>query len=308
MKCLLSQPAHCLSLALLDATATRGDIEFLPAASTLDAAAIAVVAPDAILVPPLSDPARCEPAAVYAHADHVEALLEASRALGIPLVWCVSDTLFEEGAEGAIDERVMPRPRDETMRRLVGVGEQLRRHPQHIVLRLGPLFGLEGEDAWLADLIDSLMRGETLRAPQDLVLCPTSVKAVARGLIGMLMQLDSGAGVWGTYHLSGTEPVSAYTFVSVVRTQLATHLEGVGQQVALGALQALNQHHDVPLRRVLDCRRILDVFGIHQKSWRLELGLMLDAWCERYDTGGTDDSPDAGDDDNPGSNEEAADT
>lgn len=298
MKCLLSQPEHCLSLALGKAAVSRSDIEYVPAAR-LDVDALETLAPDIVVVPPLSDPGRSEPAVVYAHADYVEALLEACQAHRVPLVWCVSDTLYEDGAEGAIDEDVVPQPRDETMRRLVSVGERVRRHPQHIVLRLGPLFGLEGEDAWLSGLIEALMRGETLRAPQDLVLCPTSVTAVARALTGMLLQLDSGAEAWGTYHLSGTEPVSAYTFVSVVRTQLATRLEGVGEIVELGQLQALNQHHDTPLRRVLNCRRLLDVFGIHQKSWRLELGLMLDTWCQQH-------YPDE-EDTNQGSNEEAAD-
>lgn len=306
MKCLVWQAQHCLTLALSDIAALRSDIEYLTVSARDDADAVnvetlAAIQPDAVIVPPLADPARCEPAVVYAHANHVEALLEACRALQIPLVWCVSDALYEDGADGPIDEQHQAQPRDETMRRLVDVGEQVRRHPQHLVLCLGPLFGLEGEGAWLSPLIDSLLRGETVRAPQDLVICPTSAVAVARALTGMLLQIASGVRAWGTYHLCGTEPVSVYTFCSVVRTQLATRLEGVGESAALGELQALNQHHDTPLRRVLNCRRLLDVFGIHQKSWRLELGLMLDTWCQqRYPDGGT------GHDGQDGSKEEAA--
>lgn len=282
MKCLVLQADHCLSLALRDTAAQRSDIEYLPAPELVDADVLATIGPDAVIVPPLADPGRREPAVVYAHASQVEALLEACQARRIPLIWCVSDTLYEDGAEGPIDEDVLPRPRDEALRRLISVGEHVRRHPQHLILRLGPLFGLEGEGAWLSELIESLMRGESVRAAQDLVLCPTSVKAVARALTGVLLQLDSGAGAWGTYHLCGTEPVSVFTFCSVVRTQLATRLEGVGALPAPGELLALNQHHDTPLRRVLNCRRLLDVFGIHQKSWRLELGLMLDAWCQQH--------------------------
>jgi len=299
VKCVVSQPNHCLSLALAQIAASRGDIVHALAATPLDRETLEAQAPAAVIVPPLSDPARVEPAVVYAHCDQVEALLEICQAQRVPLIWCVSDTLFEDGADGPIDEDVMPAPRDETLRRLVATGERVRRHPSHLVLRLGPLFGIEGEDAWLGPLIDALMRGDTVRAAQDLVLCPTSVMAVARALTGMLLQLDSGAEAWGTYHLSGIEPVSAYTFTSVVRTQLATRLEGAGQTCELGELQALNQHHDTPLRRVLNCRRLLDVFGIHQKSWRIELGLMLDTWCQQHYPGH--------DDMNSGSNEEAAD-
>ncbi|OLO02907.1 MULTISPECIES: sugar nucleotide-binding protein [Salinicola] len=282
MKCLVLQAEHCLNLALRGTAVQRGDIAYLPAPAVVDVGVLTEIAPDAVIVPPLADPGHCEPAAVYRHADRVEALLEACQTLGIPLVWGVSDTLYEDGAESPIDETVLPQPRDAAMRRLVEVGQRVRHHPRHLILRLGPLFGLEGEDAWLSELIESLVRGESVRATQDLVLCPTSVMAAARAITGMLLQLDSGAGAWGTYHLCGTEPVSVFTFCSVVRTQLATRLEGVGASPALGELQALNQHHDTPLRRVLDCRRLLDVFGIHQKSWRLELGLMLDAWCQQH--------------------------
>ncbi|WP_110669178.1 sugar nucleotide-binding protein [Salinicola halophilus] len=303
MNCVLTRSDHCLSLALTRLAATRSDINFecvAPSGSTtLDLEAVFSRAPKAVIVPPLEDPQRREPAEVYAHCDQVEALASECRQRQIPLVWCVSDAPFEDGAEGAIDETAMPAPRDETLRRLVQTGERCRRHPQHIVLRVGPLFALTGSDAWLGPLIDTLVRGDSVRAAQDVILCPTSVAAVARALIGMLLQLDSGAGGWGTYHLAGVEPVSVYTFASVVRTQLATRIEGAGRACRLGELHALNQHHDIPLRRVLDCRRLLEVFGVHQKSWRAELDLMLDEWSRR-DLAVASDHPS-------GSNEAAAD-
>ncbi|WP_110687707.1 sugar nucleotide-binding protein [Salinicola aestuarinus] len=282
MNCVLTHSDHCLSLALTRLAATRSDIRFdsvTPSGSTtLDIEAVFARAPRAVVVPPLAHPEQREPAEVYAHCDQVEALAEACRMRDVPLVWCVSDATFEDGAEGVIDETAMPSPRDEALRRLVQAGEQCRRQPRHVVLRLGPLFALKGSDAWLGPLIETLMQGERVAVPQDVILCPTSVAAAARALLGMLLQLDSGASGWGTYHLAGGEPVSVYTFTSVVRTQLATRIEGAGRTSQLGELRALNQHHDSPLRRVLDCRRLLDVFGVHQKSWRTELDLMLDAW------------------------------
>jgi len=36
---------------------------------------------------------------------------------------------------------------------------------------------------------------------------------------------------------------------------------------------------------VLNCRRVLDVFGVHQKPWRLEVERMLDVWCLARDDG-----------------------
>jgi dTDP-4-dehydrorhamnose reductase len=195
-------------------------------------------------------------------------------------VWCVSDQLYEEGFEVPIDEHLVPAPRDESLRRLVRTGDRIRaEYAQHLIVRLGPLFALEGSHAWLNEVIDSLVIGENVSAAEDVIFCPTSTDAVALALVGMLQQLGCGVQAWGAYHLAGTEPVSAFTFTSMVRTQLGTRLEGRGEEVALGEVQAQKHHHDAKLRRVLNCRRVLETFGVHQKPWRLEVGRMLDAWC-----------------------------
>src|SRR5690606_1401162 len=121
------------------------------------------------------------------------------------------------------------------LRRLVVTGDHIRaEHPHHLIVRVGPLFALEGSHAWLNELIDTLITGGEVRGEADVTCCPTSADAVALALIGMLQQQQYGAGAWGSYHLAGTEPVSVYTFVSVVRTQLATRLEGRGDHRELG--------------------------------------------------------------------------
>ncbi|MFY0992149.1 sugar nucleotide-binding protein [Halomonas sp. C05BenzN] len=285
MKLLILDAGHCLSLALVREANRRSDTELvIEAGLRLDPGRLEDVAPDALVIPPLARPISAEPAAVTAHAEAVEACMEACLAVGIPLVWCVSDQLYEDGFEAPIDEHVIPRPRDESLRRLVATGDRIRAEcPQHLIVRLGPLFALEGSHAWLGELIDTLVAGGELRGESDVTFCPTSVDAVAMALIGMLLQQHCGAGAWGSYHLAGTEPVSAFTFVSMVRTQLSTRLEGRGEHLELGGVRALNHHHDQPLRRVLNCRRVLEVFGVHQKPWRLELGRMLDAWCRAND-------------------------
>lgn len=281
MKLLVLDAGHCLSLALAREANRRSDTELtIEEGLALDAGQLAALAPDALVIPPLSRPIVAAPAEVTAHAEAVEGCMEACRAADIPLVWCVSDQLYEDGFAEPIDEHVIPRPRDESLRRLVATGDRIRaEHPHHLIVRLGPLFALEGSHAWLNELIDSLIIGAEVRGEADVTCCPTSADAVAMALIGMLLQQQCGADAWGSYHLAGTEPVSVYTFVSVVRTQLATRLEGRGDHRPLGPIRALHHHHDHPLRRVLNCRRVLEAFGVHQKPWRLELGNMLDAWC-----------------------------
>ncbi|MBA2780880.1 sugar nucleotide-binding protein [Billgrantia kenyensis] len=282
MKLLVLDAGHCLNLALARLVHRRSDTELvIEPGLSIDAASLRELAPAAVIIPPLAAPMEIEPAAVVAHGEGVDACLAACRETGTPLVWCVSDQLYQDGFETPIDEHVIPAPRDESLRRLIAIGDRIREsHPHHLIVRLGPLFALEGGHAWLNGLIDSLVTGEELRAAQDVIFCPTSADAVAMALVGMLHQLACGSNAWGAYHLAGTEPVSAFTFTSMVRTQLSTRLEGLGEQVSLGEVKALKHHHDQPLRRVLNCRRVLEAFGVHQKPWRLEAGRLLDDWCQ----------------------------
>lgn len=281
MKLLLLDAGHCLSLALAREAAGRHDLELvIESAHSVSAARLAEVAPYALVIPPMVQPLDAQPAAVRAHVEAVEACVEACLAQDVPLVWCVSDQLYEDGFDAPIDEHVIPAPRNEGLKQLIRVGDRIRAElPRHLMVRLGPLFALDGEHAWLGELLDTLVAGGEVRAASDIIFCPTSVDSVAMALIGMLQQQLYGAEAWGSYHLAGTEPVSAYTFVSMVRTQLETRLEGRGEEVELGGVKALNHHHEYPLRRVLNCRRVLGAFGVHQKPWRLEVGRMLDIWC-----------------------------
>ncbi|MBZ0332120.1 sugar nucleotide-binding protein [Halomonas sp. ANAO-440] len=282
MKLLILDAGHCLNLALARVAHRRSDTELvIEPGIAIDAVYLRELKPDAVIIPPLSAPMEIQPAAVVRHGEGVDIVLEACRETDTPLVWCVSDQLYQDGFDTPIDEHVIPAPRDESLRRLIAIGDRIRSsHPRHLIVRLGPLFALEGGHAWLSGVIDSLMGGEDVRAAQDVIFCPTSADAVAMALIGMLHQLGCGSTAWGAYHLAGTEPVSAYTFTTMVRTQLSTRLEGLGEQVALGEVKALKHHHDQPLRRVLNCRRVLEAFGVHQKPWRLEVGRLLDDWCQ----------------------------
>ncbi|WP_192035942.1 sugar nucleotide-binding protein [Halomonas sp. YLGW01] len=284
MKLLILDAGHCLSLALAREANRRTDTELvIEAGLELDTDRLAGLAPDAVLIPPLVTPMEIEPAAITAHAEAVERCVACCRELEVPLVWCVSDQLYEDGFDGPIDEHMLPDPRDDGLRRLLAVGLGIReRLPRHLIVRLGPLFALEGGGAWLGDMLDSLVCGDRISAAQDVIFCPTSADAAAMALIGMLQQIHCGADRWGVYHLAGTEPVSAFAFASMVRTQLATRLEGLGLSTTLGELKAMDHHHGHPLRRVLNCRRVLQAFGVHQKPWRLEVGRMLDAWCQAY--------------------------
>lgn len=286
MKLLLLDADHCLSRALIDEGALRSDVELIvERARQCGSSQLASWAPDAVIVPPLLSPVGVDYAEMAAHVDQVETVLEACRACSVPLVWFVSDQVFDDGADLPIEESALPKPRNEGLQRLLETGNRIReRLNEHFVVRTGPLMALEGQKAWLAEILEAMIEGRVLRAAEDEIVCPTSVQAVARAVIGMLAQQFSGANAWGTYHLAGVEPVSLYTFHGVVRHQLEIQLSRRHLDMTPGEVQPLHHHHDQPLRRVLNCRQMLETFGVHQKPWRLALDAMLEQWCRaRFD-------------------------
>lgn len=286
MKLLLLDADHCLGRALIDESDSRSDVELIIERSRqCSLSHLKARAPDAVIFPPLLDPASVDYAEIVEHVDQVGAVMTACHAHGVPLVWLVSDQVFEAGLDMPIEESVLPSPRDEGLQRLLETGNRIRSTlTEHFIVRTGPLMALEGHNAWLAELLDALVEGRPLRAAEDEIICPTPVQAVARAMIGMLAQQFSGANAWGTYHLAGVEPVSLYTFHGVVRHQLEIQLARRHIDLTLGEIQPLHHHHDQPLRRVLNCRQMLETFGVHQKPWRLALNAMLEQWCQiRFD-------------------------
>ena len=182
-------------MALAREASRRADTELVIEQGTvITPSRLEAIAPDAVIIPPLAHPLNMAPADVTAHADAVDRCLEACLSQDVALVWCVSDQLYEDGLEVPIDEHVVPAPRDDSLRRLVQTGNRIRADVQrHLIVRLGPLFALEGSHAWLNDIIGSLVLGKPVRAAEDVIFCPTSADAVAMALIGMLQQQGSGS-------------------------------------------------------------------------------------------------------------------
>ncbi|OPX54757.1 dTDP-4-dehydrorhamnose reductase [Oceanospirillum multiglobuliferum] len=147
---------------------------------------------------------------------------------------------------------------------------------RHIILRLGSLFSGD-ENGWTHQLIQKAASAQGLQEAADITLSPTATSDVARVVIGILQQLDAGADCWGTFQYAGVEAVSRASFAEQV-IQLAqdrgllTGMEAVrsvsAASLGLAGLQALH--------REMNCQKIMDHFGIKQRSWRPELVACLE--------------------------------
>ncbi len=132
--------------------------------------------------------------------------------------------------------------------------------PRHIILRTGWSLGrfiskvqrLGDEQRTLA--LSSRHRGQ-----------PVAFRDLARVMTAVILQLDCGAEVWGTYQYAGAEEVSQYDLGLAVLA-LASGSEELRVVDEVPAWAALE-----PENATLGCIKIRNTFGVKQLPWRNSL-------------------------------------
>lgn len=132
--------------------------------------------------------------------------------------------------------------------------------PRHILLRTG--WGLQ---RFIRKVHESVMSAGELRLSSRHQGQPVSSDDLARVLTAILLQIDSGAEVWGTYQYAGAEDISQY--------DLALAIAGLPEfGHAARVVDALPSWASVePENATLGCVRIRNTFGIKQQPWRTAL-------------------------------------
>lgn len=147
-------------------------------------------------------------------------------------------------------------------------GEELVRAalPRHIILRTGWLFGVR-RGSFVRELLELARQQEEVCVADGLVGDPTPAADVARVILAMIKQLDSGAECWGTYHYSASESVSWFGFAEAI-IATARQYADIPLERLLAVPQAQLPMRQRPVNSRLDCDKILSTFGIHQRAWR----------------------------------------
>lgn len=219
------------------------------------------------------DAAQSEHERCYAvNTRGVEVLGSACGELAIPVLHISSDFVFDGHYDSGYRESDDVSP--------VGVygdskwqGEEaLRRvQPHHLILRVSWIFSDQGTN-FVTRTLERAMTQLEIRAVNDRVGCPTSAADVARVVLAMLKQVHNGADGWGTYHYCGAEVTNRYSFCKEIITQAMAHEELVMEKLtAVSARQCVTEVQR-PSSSVLECRKLLNTFGIRQRPWRTDLG------------------------------------
>lgn len=278
MKLLIPDNRHGLALALAKEIAPRHDIELQrvdglsTALQYLDRQAI-----DAVIIPPLVNPEQLSLTTIEQHVVLVETLLASCQRCNMMLVWCVGNQLFEQDHEHLLTEEDSPAPISAGLQQLVALEVSIREQwPKHVILRSSELFGSEGEGLWLPRVLSRWIAGEVVMVEDHLFSAPIPVDAMVRAMIGIVMQLANGADAWGTYHLSGREPVSQYEFAGIALSCLQKSLSGTLPLLKEPIIVRPGASGTV--RRILSSQKILMTFGVHQSEWRKPLEAHVCHW------------------------------
>jgi dTDP-4-dehydrorhamnose reductase len=194
----------------------------------------------------------------------------ACAAAGIPLVHLSTDYVFDGVGERPLREDDPARPVNVYgATKLAGENAVRECAHSHIILRTSWIFSARGQN-FLKTVLRIAQSERRLRIVDDQVGGPTPADDVARAILVIVgAAARTGFADWGTYHFCGAPPVSRCGFARHI-------LVGTGVETVPVSSRELPRPARRPSNSVLDCSRILSVFGIEQPDWRLAIGAVRD--------------------------------
>ena len=129
--------------------------------------------------------------------------------------------------------------------------------PRHIILRTGWSLA-----RFIRKVQASTGANVTLSLPGRCRGQPVAVRDLARVIAAMVLQIDCGAEVWGTYQYAGAEEINLY--------ELGLAIAGLpGIPEGIRVVEAVPDWGNLePLNTTLVCTKIRNTFGIKQFPWR----------------------------------------
>lgn len=189
---------------------------------------------------------------------------------GAALIHISSDEVIGDVRNGNFQEKDTVHPLN-TYGETKWQGEEAVRQllKRHIILRLGTLFDSTTPDGWIRHIIAEAQKPQDLQEAADITLSPTAVSDASRVIVAMIQQLDAGADCWGTYHYAGVEPITRAHFAEQVIELAQERGLLLGMEEVRGvSAAALGLAGKQALHREMCCQKIMDHYGIKQRSWR----------------------------------------
>ncbi|MEM5528963.1 dTDP-4-dehydrorhamnose reductase [Gammaproteobacteria bacterium AS21] len=218
--------------------------------------------------------------------DFVATLADVCRQKSIPIIHLSTDHVFDGHYASGYSEE------DKTIP--LGIfgkskwqGEQMLRQKldKHIILRVSWLFSHWGAN-FLTHSLEKARVEKEMFAADDRQGCPTSAEDIARVIFAMIRQLNEEtgetSGAWGTYHYCGAEVTTRYKFLEAIFARASQYEELCAQTINSIPRHELYTNAERPASSVLNCKKMLRNFGIHQRPWREELSKVMEIIYKAY--------------------------
>jgi len=226
------------------------------------------------------DQAEDEAEACYAvNRDGVHNLAKACSRLQVPLIHLSTDYVFDGDKDSAYLEDDLTGPLSIYGKsKLDGESVLAATWEDHIILRVSWVFS-----EWQTNFVKSMRRlieeKAELNVVEDQIGAPTPATDIARVIVAIANQLNCGSKARGIYHYCGKEIVSWYEFANLIREALRP-LSG-GTLAEINPIKSADYPFKAqrPVNSQLACQKILDTFGIKQRSWTSEMERVLHFLC-----------------------------
>jgi dTDP-4-dehydrorhamnose reductase len=208
------------------------------------------------------------------HVVWVEKLMVAVESVGAALVHISTSQVFDGSKQAPYLETDGINPASEIGKRLYQI-EKLIQHSSNrtFVLRSGWVFGSR-QGGFLDRLLAHVESGREIRLQSNLGGAPTPTEDLARVINTVVWQLYYGADCWGAYHYSGSEVTTSMGFTDTLIALASQYGEVDLDGVQLIEVDDLSGP-EIAQYPLLDCEKILEAFGVKQRTWRSALTAVI---------------------------------
>jgi dTDP-4-dehydrorhamnose reductase len=216
--------------------------------------------------------AESDEEACYAlNRDAVRMLGSACAQANIPLLHLSTDYVFDGNQSLPYTEQ------DETnpisvygLSKLEGEKELQKTMAHYILLRVCGVFS-----PWRKNFVKTMFLvaqdKKELRVVNDQYCCPTGANDIARVLLAIIKQLNCGSTAWGTYHYVAADITTWHDFADAIIHEAALTLKRDLAAITPITTSEYPTKAKRPTNSVLDCQKILNTFGIQQRSWQSDM-------------------------------------
>ena len=217
-----------------------------------------------------NEPSRC----FQINRDAVAELADGCEQLNASLIHISTYRVFDGIQKTSYTEKNKPNPVGVLATSRWQAEQQIReRCARHLILRFSWVIS-ERRNNLLHYLLSQITQKKEVSVVSDQLGCPTPAEDAARVVVAILQQLESGADAWGTFHYAGAEAVSENRFAEMVIAEASHHRPLKVRKLIMDKVSD-REGIQPPANATLDCTKVLNTFGIHNRPWRNTLARII---------------------------------